>query len=110
MINEPIKITDLVSLRREKERLKMYSSYLEALLADKINHLKNNPMQLIGEEFLPYDAAQNKKISGILDWVNEFVLGKFLKMDLDGKNKLSGSLVKIAEVGVVRLFSKFLKQ
>ena len=110
MINEQIKITDLESLQREKERLEMYCSYQEALLADKLNYLKNNPMQLIGEEFLPYDTEKNKKISGILDWVNEFVLGKFFKMDLDGKNKLSASLVKIAEVGVVRLFSKFFKQ
>ena len=34
MINEPIKITDLESLQREKERLKMYCSYQEALLAE----------------------------------------------------------------------------
>ena len=110
MINEPIKITDLESLVREKQRLKIYCSYQEDLLTDKLNYLKNNPKQLIGEEFLPYDSAQNKKVSGILDWVNEFVLGKFFKMDLDGKNKLSGSLVKIAEVGAIRLFNKFIKK
>ena len=110
MINEPIKVTNLDSLQREKERLKMYCSFQEELLTDKLNFLKNNPKQLIGEEFLPYDHDQNKKVSGILDWVNEFVLGKFFKMDLDGKNKLSGSLVKIAEVGAIRLFNKFIKK
>ena len=110
MISEPIKITDLESLQREKERLKMFCSFQEELLSDKLNYIKNNPKQLIGEEFLPYDTDQNRKVSGVLDWVNEFVLGKFFKMDLDGKNKLSGALVKAAEVGAIRLFNKFLKK
>jgi hypothetical protein len=110
MINEPIKITDLKSLYREKQRLKMFCSYQEDLITDKLNYIKNNAKQLIGEEFLPYDSDQNKKVSGTLDWVNEFVLGKFFKMDIDGKNKLSGSLVKLAEVGAIRLFNKFIKK
>jgi hypothetical protein len=110
MINEPIKITNLESLQREKERLRIFCSYQEDLLTDKLNYIKNNPKQLIGEEFLPYDIDQNRKVSGVLDWLNEFVLGKFFKMDLDGKNKLSGSLVKIAEVGAIRLFNKFIKK
>ena len=109
MINESIKITDLESLQREKQRLKMYCSFQEQLLKDKIAFLKQNHNKVIGEEFLPYDNEKNKKISDVLDWVNEFVLGKVLRMDVDGKNKLSGSLIKIAEVAAIRLFNNFKK-
>ena len=110
MINDPIKITNLESLQREKQRLRIYCSYQEDLVKDKIHSIKSNYKQIIGEEFLPFDNEKNTKISGILDWVNELVVGKFLKIDLDGKNKLPGTLIKIAEVLIIRLFSKFAKK
>ncbi len=110
MINEPIKITNLESLQREKQRLKIYCSYQEDLVKDKIASIKLNYKQLIGTEFLPYNDERNLKISNILDWVNEFIMGRLLKMDIDGKNKLSGSLIKIAEVAIIRLFNNFRKK
>jgi len=109
MINEPIKITNLQSLQREKQRLTIYCSYQEEQMKDKIKFIKSNYKQIIGEEFLPFAAEKNKNVNSILDWVNEFILGKLLKMDINGKNNLSGTLIKIAEVAVIRLFKKSAK-
>lgn len=110
MINEPIKITNLQTLQQEKQRIKIYCSFQEELMKNKIIFIKSNYKQIIGEEFLPYTSEKNKKVSDILDWVNEFVLSKFLKGGVDGKSPLSGSLLKIAEVGIVHLFNKFGKK
>ncbi len=110
MIDEPIKITNLQTLKREKQRLKIFCSYKEELVKDKFNSIKYNYKQIIGEEFLPFNNEKNKKVSNILDWVNEFVLGKILKIDVDGKNKLPGILIKIAETAIIRLFSNFSKK
>lgn len=107
MINEPIKITSLKTLQREKQRLKMYCSFQEDIMKDRVVFIKSNYKQLIGEEFLPFGNEENKKVSNVLDWVNEFLTDKFLKTDSEGKNELSGSLLKIAEVLIIRLFSKF---
>jgi len=109
MNNEPIKITNLASLQQEKQRLKMLCSYQENLLKDKINFVKQHPGQLFSEEFLPYDAGQNSKINSIMDVVNEFVFEKLFGLDLNGKNKLSGVLIKLSEVMIVRLFNSFKK-
>lgn len=110
MISEPIKITNLQTLKLEKQRLKIYCSFQEELVKDKIIFIKLNYKQIIGEEFLPYTSEKNKKVSNILDIVNEFVMGNFLKMDVDGKNKIPGSLIKIAEVAIIRLFNRFVKK
>lgn len=110
MINEPIKITNLQTLQQEKQRIKIYCSFQEELLKNKIIFIKTNYKQIIGEEFLPYTSEKNKKVSDILDWVNEFVLSKFQKVGVDGKSPLSGSLLKIAEVGILHLFNKFGKK
>lgn len=110
MINEPIKITNLESLQREKQRLKMYSSYQEELLKNKITYIKQNTNQLIAEQFLPYESEKNKKISNIMDTANEYIFEKFLGLDLSGKNKLSGLLIKLSEVMIVRLFNNFRKK
>ena len=110
MINEPIKITNLESLQREKQRLKIYSSYQEELLKNKINYIKQNTNQLIAEQFLPYQTDKNKKISNIMDTANEYVYEKFLGLDFSGKNKLSGMLIKLTEVMIVRLFNNFRKK
>lgn len=110
MINQPIKINSLETLQREKQRLKLFCSFQEDLLKDKIISIKLNYKRIIGEELLPFGDEKNTKVSNILDWVNEFIFGKLLKLDIDGKNKLSGSFVKIVEVLVIRLFSKFGKK
>lgn len=110
MIDEPIKITNLETLQREKQRLKMFCSYQEQSFKDKIQYAKHNYKQLIWEEFLPYGDEQNQKISNVLDWTNEFVFGKFLRMDLEGKNKISGSLIKLGQVGLIRLFNSVFKK
>ncbi len=110
MINEPIKITNLQSLQREKQRLIIYCSYQEEQMIGKINFIKSNYKQIIGEEFLPFTDEKNKKVNTILDWVNEFILSKFFKMNIDGKSDLSGTLIKIAEVILIRLFKNFGKK
>jgi hypothetical protein len=110
MINEPIKITNLETLQREKQRLKIYCSYQEEHVKDKINFIKSNYKQIIGEEFLPFNTDTNKKVSNVLDWVNEFILGKVLNIDVNGENKLPGSLIKTAEVIIVRLFNNLAKK
>ena len=77
---------------------------------DKILFIKNNYKQVMGEQFLPFSMEANKKVSNILDVINEYVFDKFLRLDLDGKNKLSGALIKIAQIGVLRFFSNFRKK
>ena len=110
MISEPIKVIDLETLKREKQRLKLQCAYQKELIKDKVAYIKSNYMQMIGEQLLPYKDEENAKINGILDTVNEFVFGKILRMDFNGKNKLSGALIKLAEVGIVRLFNNFKKK
>lgn len=112
-MNEPIKITDLATLKREKQRLQIYTSFQEERIKDKFNSIKTNYKQIIGEEFLPFSSDINSKVSGALDWINDFVMGKILKVNMDGtdnKSKLSGGLLKIVEVLVIRLVSSFIKK
>jgi hypothetical protein len=110
MNSQPIKITNLETLKLEKQRLSVYCDYQEERIVDKFKSIKSNYKQIIGEEFLPFNLESNRKISGIMDWINDLVFTKVLKIDLDDKNKLSGSLIKLAEVGVVRLFNNFIKK
>mgnify|MGYP001582011640 CR=1 FL=1 len=110
MINEPIKIINLKTLQQERERLKMYSSFQEELLKNKITYIKQNTNQLIGEQFLPYELNENKKINNIMDTANQFVFEKHLGFDLSGKNKLAGILLKLSEVMIVRIFNHFKKK
>jgi hypothetical protein len=110
MINEPIKITNLQTLKLEKQRLKIFCSFQEEILKEKIFFVKTNYKQIILKELLPFNSEKNNKISGILDWVNEFFLGNLLKMDIKGENKLSGSIIKIAESAIINLFNKFSKK
>lgn len=109
MSNEPIKITNFETLKREKQRLTVYCDFQEERIKDKFNSIKSNYKQIIGEEFLPFSLESNRKISGTIDWINELVFNKLLKINLDDKSKVSGSLIKLAEVLIVRLFSKFVK-
>jgi len=110
MINEPIKIINLETLYREKQRLIMYSSYQELLLKDKISFIKQNTNQLVGEQFLPYGSNENKKINNIMDTANQFLFENLLGLDFIEKNKIVGVLIKFAEVMIVRLFNHFKKQ
>jgi len=110
MINEPIKIVDLASLEREKQRLKMLSSYQEQLLQDKIANIKNHYSEIIGEEFLPYSNQVNKKISNVLDIVNEFILGKFLGKSIGGKNKTLSIILKVTQVTIIRFLNGMIKK
>lgn len=110
MINEPIKIINLKTLQQERERLKMYSSFQEELLKNKIKFIKENTNQLIGEQFLPYELSENKKVNNIIDTANQFIFEKHLKLDLSGKNKIAGVLIKLSEVMIVRLFNHFKKK
>ena len=110
MISEPIKITNQETLQREKQRLQMFCSYQEELLKNKITYLKENTSEVIAEQFLPYERDTNRKVNNIMNVANEYVFEKFLGFDLSGKNKLSGMLIKLTEVMIVRLFDKFRKK
>jgi hypothetical protein len=110
MINEPIKIINLETLQQEKQRLKMYSSYQEELLKNKITYIKQNTNQFIGEQFLPYESNENKKINNVIDTANQFIFEKYLGFDLSGKNKIAGLFLKLSEVIIVRLFKHFKKK
>jgi|GEM_PF-4068750 len=105
MINEPIKITNLDTLRLEKQRLRIYCSFQEELVKDKIIFIKSNYKQIVVTEFL-----QNKTVSKLSEWVNGFVSDKFSKGDTEGKNGLSSSFMKIAETLIQRLFNQFSKK
>jgi hypothetical protein len=110
MTNEPIKIVNLATLQREKQRLKLFCSYQEQLLQDKIASIKYNYSQIIGEEFLPYTNDKNRKISNWLDLINEFVFGKLLGKTIGGKNKLPGLVLKITQIVAIRFFDSFMKK
>lgn len=106
-MNEPIKITNLATLKSEKQRLQVYCNVQEERIKDKFNSIKSNYKQIIGAEFLPFSSEINSKVSNAMDWINELILGKLLKINPDEKNKVSGALIKIAEVLAVRLFKNF---
>ena len=110
MINEPIKIINLETLQREKQRLVMYSSFQEELLKNKITQLKQNANQLISEQFLPYETNDNKKINNIIDTANQFIFEKHLGFDLIEENKIAGLLIKLSEVMIIRSFNYFKKK
>ena len=110
MVKEAVKINTLESLEREKQRLKAYCDDHEKRMLNKIIFIKNNYPQIIAEEFLPFTKEKNIKISKAMDLGNEFVLGKFLKMDTDGKNKTFADMIKIAEVAVIRLVNQFFRK
>lgn len=112
-MTEPIKITDLASLKRERQRLQVYCDVQEERIKDKFNSIKNNYAQIIGEEFLPFSGDVNSKISSVMDWINDLILGKLLKIKTEesgNKGKITEAVVKLAEVLVVRLFGNFLKK
>ncbi|MFY9309438.1 MAG: hypothetical protein WAQ28_10370 [Bacteroidia bacterium] len=112
-MTEPVKITDLASLKREKQRLLVYCDMQEERIKDKLNTIKTNYKQIIGEEFLPFSSDMNSKVSNVMDWVNDLIMNKFLKMNSGGetaKSKITGGIIKLAEVLVVRFLSNFLKK
>lgn len=109
-MSEPIKITNLASLQREKQRLIVYCDVQEERIKDKVRSLKTNYKQIIGEEFLPFSSDINGKVSGVLDWINDLLLGKLLNINTEGKGKVAGALIKFAEVMAVRVFSNIFKR
>lgn len=109
-MNEPIKITDLDSLKREKQRLNMYCHMQEERIKDKINSVRTNYKQIIGEELLPFSTEINGKVSQAMDWVNDFIINKFIKPKTEGQEKITGGIIKLAEVLLVRLVSSVFKK
>lgn len=112
-MNEPIKIKDLATLKREKQRLQMYTAFQEERITEKFSSIKTNYKQIIGEEFLPFSSDINNKVSGALDWINDFVMSKILRVNTEGtdtKSKLTGGLIKLVEVLAIRIFSGFIKK
>lgn len=109
MDNKEIKITNLDTLQREKQRLKMYCSYQEQMIHDKMVYMKDHYKQVLGDTLLPFSMEANRKVSNVLDTINEYVFNKFLRLDLDGKNKLKGALIKMGQIGILRFFNNFRK-
>lgn len=109
MTKEPIKINSLETLQREKQRLTLYCTFQERLLHDKFNAIRVNYKQVIGEEFLPYDLEKNRKVSSMLDWINEFICDKLLGINPEEKHRLPEILVKLTQILVIRVFDAFSK-
>jgi len=109
MTKEPVKINNQETLQREKQRLTIYCRFQEKLLKDKFNAIRQNYKQVIGEEFLPYDLEKNRKVSGFLDWINEFIFDKLLGISSKEKHNLPEILVKLTQILVIRAFDAFSK-
>lgn len=109
MTKEPIKINNLETLQREKQRVSMYCKFQEKMLTDKFNDLRHNYKQVLGEEFLPYNLEKNRNVSGLLDWVNEFIFEKILGISTDEKHKLPELIAKLTQILVIRAFDAFSK-
>jgi hypothetical protein len=109
MTKEPIKINNLETLQREKQRLSLYCKFQEKLLEDKFTIIRQNYKQVIGEEFLPYTLEKNRKVSGLLDWINEFIFDKLLGINPEDKHKLPEILIKLTQILVIRAFDAFAK-
>lgn len=109
MTKEPVKIHNLETLQREKQRMIITCKVQEKLLQDKFNTLRHNYKQVIGEEFLPYNLEKNRNVSGLLDWINEFIFDKLLGMRPEGKQCLPELLAKITQILVIRAFDAFSK-
>lgn len=104
-MNSPKKNPDsLTRLRMEKYKLTTYCTYQEKLIGLKVDYLRENYPRILGDALLPYDRGQNAWVGNILDSVNDLIMG-ILPAKFEGK-KLSGLILKLVEILMVRAFAK----
>lgn len=94
----------LARLKMEKYKLSTYCTYQEKLIGLKVDYLRENYPRILGDALLPYERGQNVWVSDILDSVNDLIMG-FLPAKFEGK-KLSGLVLKLVEILMVRVFAK----
>jgi hypothetical protein len=95
---------NLTKLRMEKNKLQAFCSYQEKLIGLKLNEFQANYPQILGESLLPYDEAQNIKVSSLLDSVND-VIAKLLPGIFEGRY-LPRMMMKLIQVLVINLINK----
>ena len=98
------KVDNLSKLRMEKLKLETFCTYQEKLIGYRIDYFRENYSKVLGESLLPYDAAQNLKVSSLLDSVNE-VIKHLLPGIFEGKF-LPGLVLKMVQVIIINLFNK----
>lgn len=103
MNKTPAKISSLEDLRNEKQRLKSFCTYQEKLIAYKVNELKENYPRIISETFLPFEQEENKRVSSLLDGVNEFIFKLFPVSFRE--NKFTMLILKLVQIAIIRTFS-----
>jgi hypothetical protein len=98
------RIDSLSKLRMEKSKLENFCTYQEKLIGLKIDYFRENYPKVLGEALLPYDTAQNTKVSDLLDSVNS-VIAHILPGIFKGK-PLPGVFLKLVQIVMIRMFGK----
>ena len=104
MSHAQTKMDNLSKLRIEKNKLEAFCTYQEKLIGLKLNEFQANYPTILGEALLPYDNAQNVKVSSLLDSVND-VIAKLLPGIFEGRY-LPGMMMKLLQVLVINLINK----
>lgn len=98
------KVDNLSKLRMEKLKLETFCTYQEKLIGYRIGYFRENYSKVLGESLLPYDAAQNLRVSSLLDSVND-VIKNLLPGIFEGKF-FPGLVLKLVQVVMINLFNK----
>ncbi len=104
MKSSSAKINNLTALTIEKNRLSTYCNYQEQLIGLKLDYLRENYPKVLGESLLPYDTAQNVKVSSLLDTVNDLI-AKLLPGIFE-TSYLPKLMLKLVQVVVINLVHK----
>lgn len=104
MSKHPKQLDGLTRLKLEKSKLSTYCTYQEKLIGLKLEYLRVNYPQILGETLLPYDSTKNVQVSSLLDSVND-VIGKLFPGIFQGKF-FPGMLLKLLQVVMINLVSK----
>ena len=109
-LQHKIKVTDLISLQREKQRLQAICELKRTKLETELEYLKKNYPEVALKAFLPFDDRTNDRIFKGVKWVNDTVgavvtphsrLGSFFSGK--GSNLLQAGLIYLG-VRIVRNF------
>ena len=98
------KTDGLTRLRMEKSRLQSFCTYQEKLIGLKMDYFRNNYSDVLGEVLLPYDRAQNRKTSQLLDTINNLITS-LLPQVFEGKF-LPGFVLKLMQMLTIWTFKK----
>ena len=105
-IDNRIKVTDLVSLQVEKERLKSLCDVRRVHLEEKVSQFKKNYPKAAMQLLLPFNKETNIRISNALDWVNDHLFSVLPGL---GRGP-SGNVLKLVQAAVIFLTYRFAKK